>query len=55
MKEDGSRRACFEREFQIREFVPGVEKWSPFMFLSASRDIIFWKALLLDSRTDGLV
>lgn len=30
MKEAGFTRECFVREFQIREFVPGGEKWSPF-------------------------
>lgn len=46
MKEEGSWSACFEKEFQIRSFVPPTAKWSPFLFsdCAASRAIISLKA-----------
>jgi hypothetical protein len=33
MNEEGSVRACLEKEFQMRSFLPPAAKWSPFFVL----------------------
>lgn len=57
MKEEGWRRECFVREFQIREFVPGGEKWSPLLgdaeAVLVSRAIILSKVVFTVSRRVG--